>query len=153
MANGAYDIIIVGSGAGGGALAHRLAASGKKILLLERGDYLPRSRLNWDAKAVFVDGLYEADETWYDKAGKAFQPGLHYFVGGNTKVYGAALFRLRREDFGEVVHASGVSPAWPLAYEDFEPHYAAAEALFHVHGERGADPTEPPASGPYPHPP
>ncbi|MGI8840077.1 MAG: GMC oxidoreductase [Caulobacteraceae bacterium] len=149
----AYDIIIIGSGPGGGALAHRLAGGGKKILLLERGGYLPRSRLNWDAKAVFVDGLYEADETWYDRDGKAFQPGLHYFVGGNSKVFGAALFRLRREDFGEVAHASGVSPAWPLSYDDFEPYYTAAEALFHVHGERGIDPTEPPASGPYPYPP
>jgi len=147
-----YDVIVIGSGPGGAALAHRLAPTGKRILMLERGDYLPRSRANWDAKTVFVDGAYQAQETWYDKDGKPFQPGLHYFVGGNSKVYGAALFRLRERDFDAVEHAGGISPAWPLAYGAFEPYYAQAERLFHVHGRRGEDPTEPPSSGPYPCP-
>ena len=80
-------------------------------------------------------------------------PGIHYFVGGNTKVYGAALLRLRKEDFGELQHFDGISPAWPLSYEDLEPYYTQAEKLYHVHGERGLDPTEPPASEPYPYPP
>lgn len=148
-----YDVIIVGSGAGGGTLALALAPSGKKILILERGDYLRRERDNWDPKAVFVDGKYQAKETWYDSAGAAFHPGLHHVVGGNTKVYGGALYRLREQDFGELVHAEGVSPAWPLGYEVFEPYYTRAEQLFHVHGLRGADPTEPWASAPYPYPP
>ncbi len=148
-----YDVIIVGSGAGGGTMALRLAATGKRILLLERGDYIKRERDNWDPGAVFVHGKYQATETWYRHDGSAFHPGLHYVVGGNTKVYGGALFRLRERDFGEVVHEDGVSPAWPLGYADFEPYYTEAEALFHVHGLRGADPTEPPASGPYPYPP
>ena len=148
-----YDLIVIGSGPGGASLAHRLAPTGKRILLLERGDYLPRSPANWDSQTVFVDGAYQAAETWYDKDGKAFQPGLHYFVGGNSKVYGAALFRLREKDFGEVRHEDGISPAWPLKYAAFEPYYAEAERLFHVHGQRGEDPSEPPSSSPYPYPP
>jgi choline dehydrogenase-like flavoprotein len=148
-----YDVIVIGSGPGGGALAHRLAPTGKRILLLERGDYLPRGRANWDAQSVFVDGAYQAKETWFDKDGKEFHPGLHYFVGGNSKVYGAALLRLRERDFEEIQHKDGISPAWPLKYDDFEPYYAQAEQLFHVHGQRGEDPTEPPSSGPFPYPP
>ena len=153
MIDGRYDVIIVGSGPGGGALAHRLAPSGKRILILERGDYLPRERDNWDSRAVFVDGKYQAKDTWYDREGHGFRPGLHYVVGGNSKVYGGALYRLRAEDFGELAHEEGVSPAWPLGYDVFEPYYTQAEQLFHVHGLRGADPTEPWASAPYPYPP
>ena len=153
MSDKHYDLIVIGTGPGGAALAQRLAPSGKRILLIERGDYLPRSRANWDSKTVFVDGEYQASETWYDKGGKPFHPGLHYFVGGNSKVYGAALFRLRERDFEEVFHSDGISPAWPLKYEAFEPYYAQAERLFHVHGQRGEDPNEPPSSGPYPYPP
>ena len=152
MSDEHWDVLIIGSGPGGASAAQRLAASGKRILLLERGEYLPRSRANWDAKTVFVDGAYQAPETWYTASGHAIHPGLHYFVGGNSKVYGAALLRLRERDFDEVRHSDGLSPAWPLEYADFEPYYAEAERLFHVHGERGEDPTEPPSSGPFPHP-
>ncbi len=148
-----YDIIIIGTGAGGGTLAFRLASSGKKILLLERGDYLPREKENWDPTEVFVNNRYVSKDNWYDKDGKVFQPGVHYVVGGATKMYGAALFRLRKEDFREVRHYDGVSPAWPLRYEDFEPYYTQAEELYQVHGLRGEDPTEPPASKPYPYAP
>ncbi len=148
-----YDLIVIGSGPGGASLVHRLAPTGKSILLIERGDYLPRSRANWDAKTVFVDGAYQAPETWHGRNGETFHPGLHYYVGGNSKVYGAALFRLRERDFGEVIHQHGVSPAWPLDYAEFEPFYCEAEKLFAVHGQRGEDPLEPPASGPYPYPP
>ncbi len=147
-----YDLIVVGSGPGGASLAHSLAPTGKRILLIERGDYLPRSRANWDSRTVFVEGTYQANETWYGRDGRSFHPGLHYFVGGNSKVYGAALLRLRERDFGEIVHKDGVSPAWPLPYAAFEPFYAQAEALFHVHGQRGEDPNAPPSSGPFPHP-
>ncbi len=148
-----YDVIIVGSGAGGGTLAHRLAASGKKILLLERGGWLPREIENWSAQAVFVDNKYISADTWYDHNGKAFQPQVHYFVGGATKMYGAALYRLRKEDFGEIKHYDGISPAWPISYEELEPYYAQAEKMYCVHGERGIDPTEPPYSTPYPYSP
>ncbi len=148
-----YDVIVVGSGPGGASLAHRLAKTGKRILILERGEYLPREEANWSAEAVFVQGRYQAKERWLDIAGKPFAPQLHYFVGGNSKVYGGALFRLRERDFGEVVHAGGISPAWPLDYAAFEPWYQAAEDLFEVHGERGEDPLEPWASAPYPRPP
>ncbi|MGI4877241.1 MAG: GMC oxidoreductase [Janthinobacterium lividum] len=150
MSNGKYDVIIVGSGAGGGTMALQLAATGKRILILERGGYLKRERDNWDPTAVFVDAKYQASENWYARDGEAFHPGLHYFVGGNTKVYGGALFRLRAEDFRERRLFDGVSPGWPVGYDVFEPYYTRAEQLFHVHGLRGADPTEPPASAPYP---
>jgi choline dehydrogenase-like flavoprotein len=148
-----YDLIVIGSGPGGASLAQRLGPTRKRILLLERGDYLPRSTANWDSKTVFVDGAYQAKETWYGADGKTFQPGLHYYVGGNSKVYGAALFRLRERDFQAVQHKDGVSPEWPLKYRDFEPYYTEAEKLFVVHGQRGEDPLEPPATGPYPYPP
>ena len=147
-----YDVIIIGTGAGGGTLARRLAASGKRILLLERGDWLRREPENWSTQAVFVDNRYVSPDTWYDNKGKAFQPGVHYYVGGATKLYGAALYRLRKEDFGELHHHDGVSPAWPVSYDEFEPYYTRAEQLYEVHGARGEDPTEPPASSPYPHP-
>lgn len=148
----AYDVVIVGTGAGGGTLARHLARSGKRILLLERGDWLPREPSNWSTADVFVDGRYISPDTWYDVRGKAFQPQVHYFVGGATKLYGAALYRMRREDFGELRHHDGISPAWPIRYEDLEPYYSAAEQLYQVHGTHGEDPTEPPASRPYPHP-
>jgi choline dehydrogenase-like flavoprotein len=150
---GNYDVIIIGSGAGGGTLARQLAPTGKRILILERGDWLKREALNWDAKAVFVDNRYVSPDTWYDSNGKPFQPQVHYFVGGATKMYGAALYRLRREDFGELREYDGISPAWPIGYEDMEPYYTKAEQMYQVHGERNVDPTEPPASAPYPYPP
>ena len=147
-----YDVIVIGSGAGGGTLVHHLAPSGKRILLLERGDWLPREPQNWLSQDVFVDNRYISSDTWYDAKGKAFQPQVHYFVGGATKLYGAALYRQRKEDFGELRHHDGISPAWPISYETMEPYYTRAEQLYHVHGARGEDPTEPPASAPYPHP-
>ena len=148
----AYDVIIVGTGAGGGTLARHLAPSGKRILLIERGDWLPREPENWVARNVFVENRYVSADTWYDAQGKAFQPQIHYFVGGATKLYGAALYRLRKEDFGELHHHDGVSPAWPISYDQLEPYYTLAEQAYEVHGARGEDPTEPPASAPYPFP-
>jgi len=148
-----YDVIIIGSGAGGATLAYALAPRGLRVLVVERGDYLRREKENWNSAAVFNEARYKAHETWYDKHGGKFHPGIHYYVGGNTKFYGAALLRMRESDFGAVTHQGGISPAWPLAYSDFEPYYTQAEKLYHVHGERGADPTEPFASEPYPYPP
>ncbi len=148
-----YDLIVIGSGPGGASLAQRLAPTGKRILMLERGGYLPRSRKNWDAGTVFVDAAYQTADTWYGGDGTKFHPGLHYFVGGNSKVYGSALLRLRERDFGELRHVDGISPAWPLGYDVFEPYYGQAEALYHVHGQRGEDPNEPWSSTPYAYPP
>jgi choline dehydrogenase-like flavoprotein len=148
-----YDVIIIGTGAGGGTLVHTLASTGKSILILERGDYVRREKANWDSRAVNVEGKYQTKEEWRDKEGKPLHPHTNYYVGGNTKFYGAALFRLRREDFGKIKHFGGISPAWPISYDDLEPYYLQAERLYHVHGQRGEDPTEPAASGPYPHPP
>jgi choline dehydrogenase-like flavoprotein len=147
-----YDVIIVGTGAGGGTLAAHLAPSGKKILLLERGDWLPREAQNWITRDVFVENRYVSPDTWLDGGGTAFQPQVHYFVGGATKLYGAALYRLRREDFGELQHHDGISPAWPISYEELEPYYTKAEEMYRVHGARGEDPTEPPSGAPYPFP-
>ena len=147
-----YDVIIIGTGAGGGTLARKLAPTGKRVLLLERGGFVPRERDNWDSRAVNVDGKYNTKEVWYDKEGKPLHPHTNYNVGGNTKFYGAALFRFRKEDFGEIRHYDGMSPAWPIAYEDLEPYYGQAEELYHVHGNRGEDPTEAWASGAFPHP-
>ncbi len=148
-----YDVIIIGTGAGGGTLAYALGPTGRRILLLERGDYVPREKDNWDSRAVNVQGKYQTKEMWRDAVGKALHPHTNYWVGGNTKFYGAALFRLRKEDFGEIKHHGGISPAWPIRYGDLEPYYTQAEQLYHVHGERGVDPTDPPASASYPHPP
>ncbi|WP_013334693.1 GMC oxidoreductase [Gloeothece verrucosa] len=148
-----YDVIIIGTGAGGGTLAHRLAPTRKKILVLERGDFLPREKENWDAKEVYQKERYQTDEHWYDSEGKPFQPQMCYWVGGNTKHYGAALFRRRERDFEKVIHKGGISPEWELKYQDFEPYYTQAEKLYEVHGERGKDPTEPPSSADYPYPP
>ena len=148
-----YDVIVIGSGPGGGTLASRLAPTGKRILILERGDYLKREAENWDVDAVFNKGRYKTNETWFDGAGDPFNPGIHYYVGGNSKVYGSALVRLRREDFGDLRHSTGVSPAWPVGYDVFDPYYLEAEALYRVHGRRGEDPTEPNAAAPFPYPP
>ncbi|MGH7803331.1 MAG: GMC family oxidoreductase N-terminal domain-containing protein, partial [Candidatus Binatia bacterium] len=147
-----YDVIIIGTGAGGGTLAWKLAPSGKRILVLERGPYVPREKRNWDVHDVVVGGAYHIKDAWLDARGKEFHAGTHYFVGGNTKFYGAALIRMRERDFGEVRHHGGLSPAWPVGYREMEPYYTQAEHLYQVHGERGVDPTEPAASAPYAHP-
>jgi choline dehydrogenase-like flavoprotein len=147
-----FDVIIIGSGAGGGTLAQRLAAAGKSILILERGEHLPREAENWNSRAVFIQNRYRAKEQWYDKRGKPFAPNTHYWVGGNTSFYGAALMRLRGRDFEDVQHPGGVSPAWPIRLEDLAPYYAEAETLWRVHGTRGVDPSETGDEPPYAYP-
>ena len=137
-----YDVIIIGSGAGGGTLAQRLAPTGKKILILERGEHLPREAENWDPKTVFIDKKYNTKEHWYDRHGKPFVPNTHYWVGGNTTFYGAALMRLRKGDFERTEHFGGVSPEWPIKLDELAPYYDEAEVLWRVHGKRGDDPTE-----------
>jgi choline dehydrogenase-like flavoprotein len=147
-----YDVIIIGSGAGGGTLAYRLAPSGKRVLILERGRHVPREQDNWSSRAVNLEAKYHTKESWHTADGHPLHPHTNYYVGGNTKFYGAALFRLRRADFGELRHHGGLSPAWPIGYDDLEPYYTEAERILHVHGKRGEDPTEPPARAPYPYP-
>ena len=159
-----YDAIVIGTGAGGGTLALHLARAGKKILILERGPFMPQEKLNWDTSAVFLDNRYHTKEVWQDKDGKELHPQQSYFVGGQTKVFGAAMFRMRAEDFGVIRHQGGISPAWPISYAEMEPFYTRAEELFHVHGDLGSapavpggygssfDPTEPFHSKKYPFP-
>jgi choline dehydrogenase-like flavoprotein len=146
-----YDVIVIGSGAGGGTLTHALAPTGKKVLLLERGGWYPREKENWSSVSVWGDLRYRNAGRWVDHHGKEFNPKQHYYVGGNTKVYGAVLFRMRQRDFDNVHHVDGLSPEWPLKYDDFEPWYEKAEQLYHVHGERGIDPLDPPGR-PYRYP-
>lgn len=148
-----YDIIIIGTGSGGSTITHKLAPTGKKILVLERGGFIPKEKQNWDPHEVVTLGRYRPEEYWYDKEEKPFKPYIHYNVGGNSKVYGAAMFRFRKSDFEEVKHYGGVSPAWPFGYETLEQYYTKAEKLYSVHGKRGVDPSEPPASVDYPLPP
>lgn len=146
------DVLIVGSGAGGGTMAHALSSSGADVLLVERGHSVPQEAENWDPAAVWKDNRYRPSERWLDRHGQPFLPFVHYVVGGNTKFWGSALYRLRRDDFGEVEHADGVSPAWPIDYDTLAPWYEQAERLYHVHGEAGSDPTDGPRNE-FPHPP
>ena len=146
------DVLIIGSGIGGGTLAHRLVQHGLNVTILERGGYLPQEPENWKVHAVFMDQKYVPQETWLDKNGVAFRPGTYYYVGGSSKMYGAAMLRLRERDFDDLEHAGGVSPAWPITYHQLAPYYDLAEKLYFVHGEAGVDPTEPPDIPPYPYP-
>jgi choline dehydrogenase-like flavoprotein len=146
------SVVVIGSGMGGATTALALARRGVDVLLLERGERLPREPENWSPRAVFVDRRYKPPETWLDGRGKAFRPGVHHVVGGSTKVYGASLPRMREQDLGAVEHLEGTSPAWPFSYADLEPFYAEAEQVYRVHGTTGEDPTEPWRSAAYPFP-
>ena len=148
-----FDFVIIGTGAGGGTLAYALKDAGASVLLIERGDYLPQEPENWDPEEAYLNSRYKTSEVWYDTKGKSFKPGVHYFVGGNTKLYGAALPRFRKEDFDALEHEGGTSPAWPFSYEELEPYYVKAEKIYRVHGQKNGDPTDPPRSEDYPFPP
>jgi choline dehydrogenase-like flavoprotein len=146
------DVLIIGSGAGGGTLARALADSGLRILILERGDYLPREWGNWDPQTVFGEHRYHAKERWWDGDGRPFSPVTGYHVGGNTKFYGAAVLRRREGDFRARRHRDGLTRPWPIGYKDLARFYDRAESWYFAHGLAGADPTEPPR-GAYPYPP
>jgi choline dehydrogenase-like flavoprotein len=145
-----FDIVIIGSGAGGGTMARALAETPARILVLERGDFVPQEPENWSPEAVWRKLRYQTDERWVDDRGREFRPYTHYNVGGNTKFWGSVLYRLRREDFQAVQHLDGLSPAWPIDYDTLAPYYERAEQLYHVRGAIGDDPTEP-TRGPYPY--
>ncbi|ENN85320.1 hypothetical protein RHSP_53716 [Rhizobium freirei PRF 81] len=145
------DVVIIGSGVGGGTIARQLAGTGARILILERGNYLPNEPENADAEAVFTQARYRTKEEYRDETGRRYRPGQYYYVGGHTKFYGTAMFRFRESDFHEVRHEGGISPAWPVSYADLEPYYDEAERLFGVRGQAGEDPTEAVRSNPYPH--
>ena len=147
------DVIIIGSGMGGATMAAALAPSGRRILILERGERLPDTAEARDATAIFAQGHYRPDEEWLDGDDRPFNPGNYYFVGGNSKFYGAVLIRYREADFAPLKHIGGTTPGWPIGYDDLEPHYQEAEALYRVRGQLGEDPSEPRHSGRYPFPP
>lgn len=144
------DIVIIGSGVGGSAVAHQLAGTGTKILILERGDNLPNEPQNSDAEEVFVQSRYKTQDEWVDAKGAPYRPGQFYYVGGHTKFYGTAMFRFRETDFSETRLDGGTSPTWPIGYADLAPHYAMAERLYGVRGAAGEDPTDPPREA-FPH--
>ena len=148
-----YDVIIVGTGAGGGTLTRKLAEAGQKILVLEQGEFTEKESSELVEVEVFKKEDYHAPENWYDNAGEPFQPQSFYCVGGNTKIYSGVLMRLRERDFQQIEHQDGISPEWPLKYQDFEPYYTEAEKLYRAHGKVGEDPTEPPRTEDYPLPP
>jgi choline dehydrogenase-like flavoprotein len=147
------DVVVIGSGMGGATFSAGLAPSGARILILERGERLTDHQNARDARAIFQRGVFRPQENWYDAAGEAFNPGNYYYVGGNTKLYGAVLFRYRAEDFRPIQYAEGSTPGWPFGYEELEPWYTRAEALYQVRGALGDDSTEPRHSQPYPHSP
>jgi len=147
-----FDVVIIGSGTGGGTVAHTLAPTGARILVAERGDFIPQEEENWDPRAVWGELRYRTSERWLDGDDQEFLPYTHYCVGGNSKFWGAVLYRLRREDFDELAHKEGVSPPWPICYDDLAPYYDRAERLYSVHGDGAEDPTEP-ERAPFPHPP
>lgn len=147
-----YDVVIVGAGVGGGAMANQLAAAGAKVLVIERGTRLPREADNWSVKAVFHDRKYATTETWRDRNGEEFRPSTYYYVGGNSKFFGTATLRFREQDFTGIAHEAGPTTPWPIRYADLAPYYDVAERLMGTHGTAGMDPTEPPRSGPFPHP-
>ena len=146
------DVVVIGSGMGGGTVAWALAQRGIDVLVVERGERIPSEEANWSPREVFLKKRYKPTETWLDHSGRSFRPGVHYVVGGNTKVYGASLPRFRESDFTRVEHHEGISPAWPFSYAEIEPYYLAAEKLFRVHGTTGEDPSEPWRSAPFPFP-
>jgi len=147
-----YDVVVIGSGVGGGTMARALSETSARILILERGDFVPQEEENWSPEAVWKHARYQTTERWLDARGREFPPYAHYNVGGNSKFWGSVLYRLRREDFHELRHMDGISPAWPIDYETLEPYYDRAECLYGVRGQHGVDPTEP-TRRPYPFPP
>lgn len=146
------EVIVIGSGVGGAMTARRLAENGVNVLMLERGDWVPKEPDNWRVASVFFDKKYTAHDTWLDARGEAFRPSIYYNVGGCTKFYGGSMIRYRERDFEELVHEEGISPAWPVSYAEFEPYYTQAEQIFKVHGDDKDDPSAPWRSAPYPFP-
>jgi choline dehydrogenase-like flavoprotein len=147
------DVIIIGSGMGGATVAAALAPSGRRIVIVERGQRLRDTAEARDAEAIFARGHFRPEETWMTPEGERFNPGNYACVGGNTKFYGAVLMRYRAEDFLPRAHMGGDSPGWPIGYDEMEPWYQQAETLYRVRGSLGEDPTEPVHSGRYPYPP
>ena len=147
------DIVIVGTGMGGSTSALALAPTGASVLMLERGNFLPAEPQNWSPTANYAEHRYKNAELWQTPNGDTFTPGVHYYVGGNTKVYGAALPRFRSQDFEDIEHLEGISPAWPLDYGELEPFYARAEEIYRVHAIANEDPTDPPRRTRFPYPP
>lgn len=126
-----YDAIIIGSGAGGSAVAYKLVKAGSRVLLLEKGDYLPRDGSTLDVEQVFRQGRFRNQQAWVDRRKRALVPEEYYNVGGKTKWYGAALLRFSPHEF-EADTPHQCLP-WPLSYDDLAPWYDQAEKLLGVH--------------------
>jgi len=135
-----YDFVVIGSGAGGGTLAHELAACDARVLLIEAGDWLRPTAPGAGEPLGRYIGDYYPDRSVPIEV-----------VGGQTKFYGAALYRYRESDFAAVEHEAGTTPGWPLDYAELAPFYDRVEAVYKVHGDPGLDRTEPPRGRPLPH--
>jgi choline dehydrogenase-like flavoprotein len=151
-----HDAIVIGSGFGGALAAHALIDGGRRVLLLERGDWVTRGPENWHADASMeLTGHYSEETPYHVLAGGYGRTmGQTFCVGGPSVFYGGVSFRFREADFlplPEVVGGSGAS--WPIDYDDLEPYYARAEALLGVAGDDGEDPTRPRRAGAFPQPP
>src|SRR4051812_31237668 len=151
---GPYDAVAIGSGFGGCMAALGLVVAGWRVLMLERGGWVRRGPENWQGDGAFVrTRFYAADSTYRVDSGKGApdEQNLCTCVGGPSVFYGGASFRFRERDFAAAPEIVGTSAArWPVGYDELEPFYTRAEQLLGVAGEAGADPTEPPRSGPYP---
>ena len=145
-----YDVILIGSGAGGGTLAASLADAGHTVLLLERGGVMPQADQNVAEVSLFRKQRYHPEEKWFGTDGDPFSPQMVHAIGGNTKIWGGVLERMREQEFLGLPLQEGPSPDWELRYDDLAPWYDQAETLYHVHGVAGADPTAPARESAYP---
>jgi choline dehydrogenase-like flavoprotein len=125
-----FDVVIVGSGAGGSAAAYSLVRAGLRVALVEKGVRLPRDGSTLDVQRVVHDGEFRSHEEWRDRHGRALVPEEYFNLGGKTKWYGAALARFRPAEFGpdEKHECRG----WPIGYGDLAPYYDEVERLLGV---------------------
>jgi len=144
--NQEFDAIIIGSGFGGSMTAKKLVDAGKKVLMLERGDWVVRGPQNWEKNgSIDLSPFYDKKLPYkVIKGGNKPAMGVYSCVGGPSVFYGGVSFRFREDDFNppqEIIGDSGAQ--WPITYADLSTYYDEAENLLNIAGESGVDPTEP----------
>ena len=125
-----YDVIIIGSGAGGSAAAYQLAQSGKKVLILEQGAELPKDGSTLDVEKVMRKKIFLESKVWHDEQGKPIVPQERSNIGGKTKWYGAALLRFGSNEFS--ADSAYQYLPWPFPGEELNPYYEQAEQLLQI---------------------